>query len=48
TLASKRIPGLFFAGEILDLDGICGGYNLTFAFSSGLRAGRAAAQFLRK
>lgn len=48
TLASKRVPGLYFAGEILDLDGICGGYNLTFAFSSGLRAGRAAAQFLRK
>jgi len=39
TLASKIIRGLFFAGEILDLDGPCGGYNLQWAFSSGHLAG---------
>ncbi len=43
TLASKIVPGVYFAGEILDIDGICGGYNLQWAFSSGTVAGRAAA-----
>lgn len=42
-LASRIVPGLYFAGEILDIDGICGGYNLQWAFSSGTIAGRAAA-----
>lgn len=42
-LASKIVPGVYFAGEILDIDGICGGYNLQWAFSSGTVAGRAAA-----
>lgn len=42
-LASKIVPGVYFAGEILDIDGICGGYNLQWAFSSGTIAGRAAA-----
>ena len=42
TLESKKVPGLFFAGEILDLDGPSGGYNLQWAFSSGHLAGRAA------
>ena len=42
-LESRLIPGLFFAGEILDIDGICGGYNLQWAWSSGSIAGRAAA-----
>ena len=41
TLQSRRVPGLFFAGEILDLDGPCGGYNLTWAFASGRLAGSA-------
>jgi predicted Rossmann fold flavoprotein len=44
TLRSKLLPGLFFAGELLDLDGPTGGYNLRWAFSSGLLAGRAAAE----
>jgi len=35
TLQSKKYPGLFFAGEALDIDGDTGGYNLQFAFSSG-------------
>jgi len=39
TLQSRRVNGLFFAGEILDLDGPCGGYNLTWAFASGRLAG---------
>ncbi len=39
TMESRRVPGLFFAGEILDVDGDCGGYNLQFAFSSGKLAG---------
>lgn len=42
-LQSVKVPGLFFAGEILDIDGICGGYNLQWAWSSGAVAGRAAA-----
>lgn len=44
TMESKICPGLYFAGEILDLDGISGGYNLTAAFATGYTAGRAAAK----
>ena len=39
TLESKLVKGLYFAGEILDVDGDCGGYNLTFAFLTGKKAG---------
>lgn len=39
TLESKLVKGLYFAGEILDVDGICGGYNLQWAWSSGAAAG---------
>ena len=39
TMESKLFPGLFFAGEILDLDGVTGGYNLQEAFSTGYLAG---------
>jgi len=42
-LQSKKVPGLYFAGEVLDVDGICGGYNLQWAWSSGNVAGTAAA-----
>ena len=42
-LMSKKQPGLYFAGEILDIDGLCGGYNLQWAWSSGAVAGWAAA-----
>ncbi|MBE5971909.1 MAG: NAD(P)/FAD-dependent oxidoreductase [Lachnoclostridium sp.] len=35
TMESRLVPGLYFAGEILDVDGICGGYNLQWAWSSG-------------
>ena len=44
TLESKKIPGLYFAGEILDVDGMCGGYNLQWAWSSGYVAGIEAAK----
>jgi predicted Rossmann fold flavoprotein len=43
TLESRLAPGLFFAGEILDIDGDCGGFNLQWAWSSGRLAGSAAA-----
>lgn len=43
-LMSKKQPGLYFAGEVLDIDGQCGGYNLQWAWSSGTVAGRAAAR----
>ena len=42
-LESVVCPGLFFAGEILDVDGICGGYNLQWAWTSGYIAGMQAA-----
>jgi predicted Rossmann fold flavoprotein len=41
TMASRSVPGLFFAGEVLDVTGWLGGYNLQWAFSSGVCAGRA-------
>jgi predicted Rossmann fold flavoprotein len=40
TMQSKLVPGLFFAGEVLDLDGPIGGYNFQAAFSTGMLAGR--------
>lgn len=43
TLECRRIAGLHVAGEIVDLDGPCGGYNLQWAFSSGRLAGHSAA-----
>lgn len=46
TMESKRIPGLYFAGEMLDVDGICGGFNLQWAWSSGAVAGMSAAASL--
>ena len=39
TMESRLIRGLYFSGEILDVDGICGGYNLQWAWSSGITAG---------
>lgn len=45
-MESKLVPGLYFAGEILDVDGRCGGYNLQWAWTSGYIAGRAAADSL--
>ncbi|MGI1658610.1 MAG: NAD(P)/FAD-dependent oxidoreductase [Desulfitobacterium sp.] len=42
TMASKKIQGLYWAGEVVDVDGVTGGYNLQAAFAMGYRAGRAA------
>jgi predicted Rossmann fold flavoprotein len=42
TMESRIVPGLFFAGEVLDIDGDTGGYNLQAAFSTGALAARAA------
>ena len=43
TMESKLLPGLFFAGEVIDIDGYTGGFNLQAAFSSGYVAGKYAA-----
>lgn len=40
-LSSKIVPGLFIVGELLDVDGICGGYNLQWAWATGILAGGA-------
>ncbi|MDO5141842.1 MAG: NAD(P)/FAD-dependent oxidoreductase [Eubacteriales bacterium] len=44
TMASKKCPGLYFAGEVLDVDAYTGGYNLQIAWSTGYLAGLSAAQ----
>jgi len=40
SMQSKSIKGLYFCGEVVDIDGPCGGYNLQWAFSSGVLAGK--------
>ena len=40
TLESRLVPGLYATGEVLDIDGDCGGYNLQWAWSSGYLAGQ--------
>ena len=42
-MESRCCPGLYLAGELLDVDGRCGGYNLQWAWTSGYLAGQAAA-----
>jgi len=44
TMESKICPGLFFAGEVIDVDGPCGGYNLQMCWSTGVLASSSAAQ----
>ena len=44
TMESKICPGVFFAGEVLDVDGPCGGYNLQACWSTGALAGSSASQ----
>lgn len=44
TMESRLVPGLYFAGEIIDVDAYTGGYNLQIAWSTGKLAGRSAAQ----
>ena len=43
TMESKKVPGLYFAGEIIDCDAYTGGFNLQIAWATGVAAGRAAA-----
>ena len=43
-LESRLHPGIYFTGEVIDVDGPCGGYNLQWAWSSGAVAGRVAAE----
>lgn len=43
TMESRLVPGLYFAGEILDYDGPCGGFNLQNAWETGIKAGKAMA-----
>ena len=43
TMESKRLPGLYFAGEVLDVDALTGGFNLQVAWSTGYLAGTSAA-----
>ena len=45
TMESRLVPGLFFSGEVIDIDGMCGGYNLQWAWSSGFAAGKSAAGY---
>lgn len=44
TMESLLVPGLYLTGELLNVDGDCGGHNLMFAWATGLLAGRAAAR----
>ena len=43
TMESRQVPGLYFAGEIIDAQGPCGGFNLQNAWETGIRAARAIA-----
>lgn len=47
TMASRLVDGLYFAGELLDVDALTGGYNLQIAFSTGALAGRSAANMIK-
>ena len=48
TFESKLCGGLYIVGETLDIDGECGGYNLTFAFISGIFAAKAVKKAVNK
>jgi predicted Rossmann fold flavoprotein len=47
SMMSKKVEGLFFAGEVLDVDALTGGFNLQAAFSTGYLAGKSAAEMSR-
>ena len=46
TMMSKKCDGLFFAGEVIDLDALTGGFNLQIAWSTGYLAGISAAEYV--
>lgn len=45
SLQAQNVPGLFICGELLNVDGMCGGYNLHFAWGSGILVAKEAAEF---
>ena len=47
TMASKRVTGLFFAGEVMDVDAYTGGFNLQIAWATGNVAGESAAKYCK-
>ncbi|MDK2984647.1 MAG: hypothetical protein PWQ96_289 [Clostridia bacterium] len=47
SMASKKVTGLYFAGEVLDIDGYTGGFNLQAAFSTGYLGGLSAAEYVK-
>ena len=47
TMASRLVKGLYFCGEVIDIDADTGGYNLQAAFSTGFVAGESAAEFVK-
>ena len=48
SMASRRVPGLYLVGELLDCDGRIGGFNFQWAWATGYAAGRAAAASLQR
>ena len=48
TMESRRCPGLYLTGELLNVDGLCGGLNLHWAWSTGILAGKACAEAVLK
>ena len=48
TMASRLCRGLYFAGEVLDVDALTGGFNLQIAFSTGALAGHSAADYVSR
>lgn len=48
TMQSKKVPGLFFAGELLDVDAYTGGFNLQIAWATGRAAGEGAVEFINR
>ena len=48
TLESRKVPGLYLAGEVLDVDGDCGGFNLQWAWASAHAAAAAMLEALQK
>lgn len=48
TMASKKIAGLYFAGELIDVDAYTGGFNLQIAWATGKAAGEAASEYLQE
>ncbi|MFR2344412.1 MAG: NAD(P)/FAD-dependent oxidoreductase, partial [Acutalibacteraceae bacterium] len=48
TMQSRKVKNLYIAGEMLNIHGDCGGYNLHFAWATGMAAGTAAAEAIRK